>query len=192
VTGEVADHPGSKASRAIWLGNRDKIITCGFDTGSERQVNLFDARNLSTKITSFKVDASPSSLLSFYDQDTQLLFLAGKGDGNIRFYEIDDTAPFIHHLNEYKAKEPQAGLALLPKKMCKVESCEVANFLKITPQGVVIPIRFEVPRKDFAGFQEDLFPPTFDGKPSMTASEWLGGANKPGNTISLDPAKRQK
>jgi hypothetical protein len=29
-------------------------------------------------------------------------------------------------------------------------------------------------------FQEDLFPPTFDGKPSMSASEWFSGANKPG------------
>lgn len=47
-------------------------------TGSERQMHLFDPRKLGEKIAVVKVDASPSSLLPFYDEDTQLLYTAGK------------------------------------------------------------------------------------------------------------------
>jgi len=191
-TSETADHPGSKGSRVIWLGKRDKIVTCGFDAGSERQMNLYDSRKLNEKIGTVKIDSSPSSLLPFYDDDTQILFVAGKGDANIRYYEIDESAPFIHYLNEFKSKDPQAGLGLLPKLSCKVETCEVANFIKVTPAGWALPIRFEVPRKDFSGFQEDLYPPTPDGKACMSSSEWFSGSNKSPNLISLDPSKRQK
>jgi len=31
-----------------------------------------------------------------------------------------------------------------------------------------------------------LYPATWDGKPSMSASEWFGGANKPAGTMSME------
>jgi hypothetical protein len=69
--------------------------------------------------------------------------------------------------------------------------CEIAAFIKVTPQGTAIPLKFEVPRKDNMFFQEDLFPDTFDGKPSMTAEEWFSGLNNPPKFMSLDPEKRK-
>ncbi|CAN0593918.1 unnamed protein product, partial [Laminaria digitata] len=30
----------------------------------------------------------PGVILPFYDDESSLLFLAGKGDGNIRYYEV--------------------------------------------------------------------------------------------------------
>lgn len=94
-----------------------------------------------------KVDSSPSTLLPFYDDDLGLLYLAGKGDANIRFYEVVDEDPYIYFLNEFKSKEPQTGIALLPKRIVDVRKCEVARFLKLTPQGQIIPLRFCVPRQ---------------------------------------------
>jgi hypothetical protein len=46
--------------------------------GSERQINIFDPRNMSQKIATIKIDSSPSTLLPFYDEDTEVLFVAGK------------------------------------------------------------------------------------------------------------------
>lgn len=34
-------------------------------------------------------------------------------------------------------------------------------------------------------FQEDIFPPTFSGEPSMVAEEWIGGKNSEPNKIDL-------
>lgn len=37
------------------------------------------------------------------------LYLAGKGDGNIRYYEIVDEAPYIHYLNQFLSGHPQVN-----------------------------------------------------------------------------------
>ena len=33
-------------------------------------------------------EQASGTILPFYDPDTHILFLAGKGDGNIRYYEV--------------------------------------------------------------------------------------------------------
>jgi len=189
LAGEVADHDGAKGFRVLWLTRKDLIFTAGFSKGSERQISIFDPRKLSTKLSSQKIDSSSSTLLPFADQDNNLVFLAGKGDGNIRYYEVNDEAPYFHYINEFKSKDPQSGLAALPKRCCDVMKCEIIKFLKLTPNGNVVQIRFEVPRAENQFFQDDIFPDTPDGKASMTSSEWFGGANNPPNLISLDPKK---
>jgi len=188
--GETPDHPGAKGARCLWLANKDIVFSVGFGKGSERQFSLFDPRKFAKALTLQTIDNSSSSLLPFYDNDNSVLFLGGKGDGNIRLYEVVDTDPYIFFLNEYKAKEPQSGLATLPKQSCNVMKCEIMKFVKITPQGLFIPLRFEVPRAENQFFQEDLFPPTWDGKPSMTSRDWFSGASKPANLVSLNPAKQ--
>jgi len=190
VAGETADHDGAKGSRVLWLAKKDLIFTVGFSKGSDRQCALYDPRKLGTRMTLHKIDASSSTLLPFADQDNGLIFLGGKGDGNIRYYEVVNEEPYIYYLNEHKSKDPQSGLAALPKTSLDVMKCEIMRFLKLTPNGNVITVRFEVPRQDNQFFQEDIFPDTSDGRPSMTADEWFGGANTAPHLVSLDPSKR--
>jgi WD40 repeat protein len=191
VVAEAQDHQGAKGGRVVWLGKKDLIFTVGFGKGSERQFALYDPRKNLQRITLQPIDNSASTLLPFYDNDLGLLYLAGKGDGNIRYYEIvENEDPYIFYLNEFKSKDPQSGLAFLPKQSCDVMKCEVAKVLKLTPSGSVVPIRFEVPRKENVFFQEDIFPDTFDLKPSMSNTDWLGGAKNPPNLVSLNPEKK--
>lgn len=75
-----------------------------------------------------------------------MLYLAGKGDGNIRYYEVTDEAPFIHSLAEFKTAEPQRGIAFAPKRSCDIMGCEIAKAYKVTV-GAIEPISFRVPRK---------------------------------------------
>jgi len=134
-----------------------------------------------------EIDNSSSTMMTFYDQDNNVLFIGGKGEGNIRFYEVDETSK-VHYLNDFKAKDPQSGLAQLPKTSCDIMKCEIMKLLKLTPTGGVVPIAFAVPRNNVGQiFQEDIFPDTFNGKPSMSSNEWFSGASKPGNTVSLKP-----
>jgi len=191
VVAESKDHDGAKGSRNLWLtGKKDLVFSCGFTKTSERVMALFDPRRFNTPLTTQKIDASSSSLMPFYDPDNSVIFLAGKGDGNIRYYEVGDSDPFIFYLSEYKSNAPQSGMACMPKTALDVMRCEIMRFLKLTPQGQVIPLRFEVPRADNQFFQDDLFPDTWDGRAAMTSQQWFGGANNPPNLISLDPSKR--
>jgi len=187
VVAETASHQGAKSGKLSFLGNKGLIASVGFTKTSERELVLHDVRNLQSKVATVKMDTATSTPLPFFDEDISVLYLTGKGDGNIRYYEIYDSDPYVFALNEFKSKDPATGIAKLPKTMCNVMKCEVAKFLKLTPNGQVIPIRFEAPRQNMDFFQDDLFPDTWDRKPSLSASDWSAGSDKKGNTVSLKP-----
>ena len=46
-------------------------------------------------------------MLPFFDADTNMLYLAGKGDTNIRYFEIDDEPPYQYFVNQFIGKEPR-------------------------------------------------------------------------------------
>lgn len=37
------------------------------------------------------------------------VYLAGKGDGNIRYYEVVDQPPYVHFLNQFLSGNPQVN-----------------------------------------------------------------------------------
>jgi coronin-1B/1C/6 len=187
TVGEVQAHEGTKGARAIWLANYNKILTAGFTRQSEREIKLWDPAALSRPLVTQKLDVSSSLIMPFYDPDSSVLYLAGKGDGLIRIFEVVDEAPYLHALVEHKSSKPQTGLALLPKTSVNVMECEIARFLKLSPRDVV-PLTFSVPRMNKDIYQDDLYPDTWDGHPTAAADEWLAGANNAPNKISLRPA----
>jgi len=182
---QVEAHAGIKGMRVTFLGRKEKLVTMGFSKTSERQYSLWDPRNLSTVYHSENIDTGSGILMPFYDDDTSVLYLAGKGDGNIRYYELVDEAPYIYFLTEYKSNTPQRGMAMFPKLGMDLGTCEIARLLKLT-QTAVEPINFTVPRKSDI-FQDDLYPPTFSGEPVLNAAEWASGKNAEPKLISLSP-----
>jgi len=183
VTGEVEAHQGVKGGRSIWLGSREKVFSVGFSKTSEREYALWDPKKLSEPLVRTNVDSASGVLLPFYDNDTSVLFMGGKGDGNIRYYEVVDEAPYIHYLTEYKSNTSARGLAMLPKRAMNVSECEIARFVKVTPDKLE-PISFNVPRKSDI-FQDDIYPDTFGGEASLTAADFFAGKNAKPKLISL-------
>eukprot|EP01104_Vermistella_antarctica_P002456 TRINITY_DN12699_c0_g1_i1.p1 TRINITY_DN12699_c0_g1~~TRINITY_DN12699_c0_g1_i1.p1 ORF type:complete len:465 (-),score=157.96 TRINITY_DN12699_c0_g1_i1:113-1465(-) len=181
---KIQAHMGVKGSRAIWLGEKNKIFTCGFSKASDRQFSLWDPANMSAALHSENVDTSSGGLMPFYDNDTNVLFLVGKGDGNVRYYEIVDDKPFVYYLSEYKSSTPQRGGCFYPKTALNTGECEVARMAKVTNTGVE-PISFTVPRKSDM-FQDDLFPETDSHTPALQAPAWFAGGNGVLSKISLE------
>jgi len=128
--------------------------------------------------------------MPFFDNDTSVLFVAGKGDGNIRYYEIVDEAPYIHYLTEFKSNTPQRGMCMIPKRAVNVSDCEIVRMLKVGTKNVE-PISMQVPRKSDI-FQDDIFPDCYAGEPALTAAEWLGGSDAAPKTRSMAPGFVQK
>jgi len=185
-------HGGIKGGRAIWLGNKEKIFSTGFTKTSEREYALWDPKDMSKPLIKQAVDSASGLLMPFYDNDTCVLFVAGKGDGNIRYYEVVDEAPYIHYLTEFKSNTPQRGMCMLPKRAVNISDCEIVRMLKVGVKTVE-PIAFLVPRKSDI-FQDDLFPDCPAGEPALETAEWLSGSNSNPKTRSLAPgfvAKKQ-
>jgi len=185
IIADVEAHPGVKGMRLAFLGAKEKLFTMGFSKTSERQYSLWDPRSLSSALKTENIDTASGIMMPFFDNDTNVLYLAGKGDGNVRFYEIVDEAPYIYFLSEFKSATPQRGMGWTPKLSMDLASCEIARLLKVTATACE-PISFTVPRKGDI-FQDDLYPPTFSGEPALTADAWLGGKNSPPKTTNLAP-----
>jgi len=171
--------------RVAFLGAREKLFSMGFSKTSERQYSLWEPRNLSKALSTTNVDTASGILMPFYDNDTSVLYIAGKGDGNIRYYEIVDEDPYIYFLSEFKSATPQRGMGMLPKLAVDVSVCEITRLLKLTANAVE-PISFQVPRKSDI-FQDDLYPPTSSNEPALSSDQWFSGQTSNPKTVNLSP-----
>ncbi|XP_035708498.1 coronin-2B isoform X4 [Folsomia candida] len=178
-------HTGTKASKVVFIGDTGRLVTTGFARYSDRQFAIWDAKNLEKPLAVEVIDSSSGVVFPYYDHDTRLLYLAGKGDGNIRYYEIVDHSPWAYYLNQYLSGCPQRGLGWMPKRGCEVYRCEIGRFYKLHAiKGLCEPISMIVPRKSDQ-FQDDLYPDTAAPTPSLSAAEWISGVNRPPVLISL-------
>lgn len=182
----VAGLQNNKDSRVLWLGNRDLILTSGFNLTRQREVVVRDVRNFNNTLKTLTFDSSTGVVMPVYDSDTDMLFLGGKGDTSIRYLEVSDT-DLVE--NSVETVQQIKGLALLPKRALDVMKCEVNRLLLLSQQSI-IPIPYIVPRKSYRDFHSDLFPETFSGVPPLKASQWLNGAIPQKTTVSLDPLKK--
>ena len=77
---ETPGHTGAKNSRVVWLGEHDRVATTGFSKMSDRQLGLWDIRAYSAPIEGFTIlDQISGICVPFWDDGTQMLYLAGKG-----------------------------------------------------------------------------------------------------------------
>lgn len=179
-------HEGSKCVKLSYLGTLDKLVSVGFSKQSSRQFKIWDPRDLSKELKKIDIDQASGAIMPFFDPDTLLLYLCGKGDGNIRYYELTNENPYCHDINSYRSSVSSKGVAMIPKRNLDIMKCETARILKLTTNSVE-PLSFYVPRKSEA-FQDDIFPDTFSGVPSHSADDWLNGSDQPPALKTLNPS----
>ncbi|XP_007452513.1 PREDICTED: coronin-6 isoform X3 [Lipotes vexillifer] len=141
------------------------------------------ANNFEEPVALQEMDTSNGVLLPFYDPDSSIVYLCGKGDSSIRYFEITEEPPFVHYLNTFSSKEPQRGMGFMPKRGLDVSKCEIARFYKLHERKCE-PIIMTVPRKSDL-FQDDLYPDTPGPEPALEADEWLSGQDAEPVLISL-------
>ncbi|EIW73401.1 deoxyuridine 5'-triphosphate nucleotidohydrolase [Tremella mesenterica] len=174
-------HSGLKGTRVVWLGDRDRIATTGFSKMSDRQMGLWDTAGI-RNIEMTSLDSSAGVLMPFFAEGNDILFLAGKGDGNIRYYEYENDT--LHFLSEYKSTDPQRGMCLLPRRALEVNHNEIARSFKLVGEKIE-PISWIVPRKA-ENFQSDIFPPAPSAEPAQTSAEYFAGKNARAKYIDLE------
>ncbi len=111
------------------------------------------------------------------------MYLAGKGDAGIKYFEVVDEDPYVHFLSEFRTNESQKGACFLPKLACETKDCEIAVCLRLM-RDCVQRVSFQVPRKSDL-FQGDIYPDTYAGIPVLSEEDWLGGANKEPLRVSM-------
>ncbi|GBE89403.1 Coronin-like protein [Sparassis crispa] len=171
---------GEAGARVTWMGERDSIATTGFSRMSDRQVGLWETGGL-TNIKTMTIDQTSGVLMPFWT-DNNILFLAGKGDGNIRYYEYEHDQ--LYALAEYKSSDPQRGMCFLPRRALNVSECEIARAYKVAGSSIEA-IAFIVPRKS-ESFQADIYPPVPSSEPALSPSEFFAGKTASPKLVSLE------
>jgi len=187
VAHSVESHVGVKGGRAIWLGKHNMFLTVGFGKNAMREFKIFDLKNTAQELTCQNLDNSAGIIMPFYDEDSDLLFLAGKGDGAIRYYEVvpgAEAAQVVEPISAFKSNDPTAAACSLPRRSCDVSVNEIIRLYKVTKQKIV-PLQFQVPRKSDL-FQDDLFPPCRSDEPALSKEQWLSGENATPHLKSLE------
>uniref|UniRef100_A0A8C6URT3 Coronin n=1 Tax=Neogobius melanostomus TaxID=47308 RepID=A0A8C6URT3_9GOBI len=171
---------------AVWNRDGSQILT----TCKDKIIRILDprkgtviAKNFTEPLTLQELDTGSGVLLPFYDPDTSVVYLGGKGDSSIRYFEVTDEAPYVHYLSMYSGKDSQKGMGYMPKRGLEVNKCEIARFYKLHERKCE-PIIMTVPRKSDL-FQEDLYPDTIGPEPSVEADDWFAGKEAPPILISL-------
>jgi len=83
--------------------------------------------------------------MPLFDSDTNMLFLAGKGDTTIMYMEVTDRDPYLVEGIRHSGEQTK-GVCLVPKRALNVMQAEVNRLLQLT-SNMVIPIMYQVPRK---------------------------------------------
>ncbi|XP_033200115.1 coronin-7 isoform X2 [Bombus vosnesenskii] len=190
IVNSCSSHQSIKDSRCVWLNNSDRILTTGFDAARLRQVYIRDLRHLNEPVKMLELDCSTGILMPLFDPDTNMLFLAGKGDTTIMYMEVMDKDPFLVEGIRHSGEQTK-GVCLVPKRALNVMQAEVNRLLQLT-SNMVIPIMYQVPRKTYRDFHADIYPDTVGCIAQNNAAAWIKGHNMPVPKISLDPAKRNK
>ncbi|KAM5351432.1 hypothetical protein ACJ41O_004155 [Fusarium nematophilum] len=180
---EAPGHSGAKNSRAVWMGEHNRFATTGFSRMSERQIALWEPGNPEPIGGFTMLDSISGVCMPFWDDGSNCLYLAGKGDGNIRYFEYENDK--FEFLSEHKSADPQRGIAFMPRRGINVHDNEVMRAFKTVNDAYIEPISFTVPRRAET-FQADIFPPAIGLKPAASAGEWLDGKTGIPNKIDLE------
>lgn len=180
-------HEGAKSVKLIYVNDGDKFFSFGASKQSGREIKVWDIKDLSKPLHTENVDTAAGAMIPLWDQDTNVLYLCGKGDGIVRLYEYENNSPFLFKLNDgFRSNIPGKGYCLVPKRGLNVMQHETARILKVTNTQGVHPLTFTVPRKSDA-FQDDIFPDTASTIPAHSFDEWFDGSTKTPNLMSLRP-----
>ncbi|KAF0690513.1 Aste57867_18103 [Aphanomyces stellatus] len=169
-------HQGRKPANITWCKD-EMFFTAGFNNIQERELMLWDLRKMEKPLARERVDSGTGLLIPVFDEDTNLLFLSGRGDKIVRTYEVAFQRPFFASLQQSTFFRPTWGMAKIPKRACALDQCEVDRLLSVS-QSSIESLSFTVPRKESQNqFQADLYPDSRINRAALTSAEWIGGNN---------------
>ena len=136
---------GLKTFKLCFMHNHDQFAVAGFNRTAGRVLKTFDART-NQVLNESRIDGGAGYIMPFYDEGTNLLYLAGKGDSNIRIYERTTGSPYEYQCSNPRVTSATKGMCMYPKRGLNILAVETTRFYKLVSTGVE-PISFTIPRR---------------------------------------------
>lgn len=81
----TAAHEGARQQKLTWLGDSEKIFSCGF-MQSERQYAIWDVRKFATPVVKRRLDEYGSVPFLVFDEEHKIIFVSGKGESSTTMF----------------------------------------------------------------------------------------------------------
>ncbi|CDJ39773.1 Coronin, related [Eimeria tenella] len=189
IVASVNCHEGPKATKCCWVdgfaGSPGHILTTGSSKSNERELHLWDIKSFTKPLLRVEIDRGSQPLYPIFDETLGMLYVAGKGDGNLRYFQFYGGE--LRRVDDYRSNVPIKSFCFVPKLVVDQKRAEIGRMLKNENGKVLLPVSFIVPRKNQDVFQADLYPPTPGVDAALTASEWISGKNGVVKRIAHQP-----
>jgi len=144
---------------------------------------IYDTKNYEKPLVTQTMDQQSSVLYPFFDADTNLLILAGRGDCNMRTLELIDGK--FNSCIDYASTVTMKGIGFFPKRCVDVSKNELMKAIKLADTFVEY-ISFRQPTKGET-FKEEYFPDCIAEIPALTSEQWFSGQTSLPKRKSLKP-----
>lgn len=185
----AAGPKGNKAPRVFFADSIGKVVVLGFTRQSTRQYQIFDPRKFDGELAKNDVDQASGLMMSHYDGDNNIVYIAGKGDSSIKYFELTEKEPYMHYLSDFSDTSSQKGIGWAPKWSLDTTKCEIARAYRVLRDSIQ-PVSFCVPRKSEM-FQEDIYPDTDSFEPAHDQESYKSGKDVDAKKITMDPEQRE-
>jgi WD40 repeat protein len=181
----VKGHESGKVQKVSFLTG-DYLMSCGFSKSNERQIRLYDTRKFGDTIQKISVDSQSGIMTPFFDADTGLIYVPGRGEANIKYFDFSNGT--IKYASEYRGTTPQKGLAIFPKRVVNYNRCEIARFAKLASNNTIEHLSFYVPKRN-EGYDSSIYPECLSGEAGLKVEEWLKGENREAPRMNITKIK---
>lgn len=122
-------YAGNKSITVNFTNDASDLLVTGFTKSGDRELSLWDSRNMSAPLSSLSAGDAPGALQPFVDPTIGAVYVASRGEG-MKVYEVGADRKLVH-VGDAKTEKTQTAVAMLPKKMCDVNRVEIGVFLKL-------------------------------------------------------------
>jgi coronin-1B/1C/6 len=141
---EVNAYDGNKTSRMNFMGNTDLIVCTGHSKNNDRQIKIFDMKKFDEPLQTLNVDHQSYTCQNYYDADTSLLFIPGRGESSCKYYELVNGA--FKKAAEYTSPDAARSCTFMAKRFVNYNKCELNTMVKLTKNWVGF-VHFYYPKK---------------------------------------------
>ncbi|BGP40025.1 hypothetical protein JCM10450v2_004005 [Rhodotorula kratochvilovae] len=175
---DFAAHGGrAKPTRQVHLSHlpTPTLLSTGFSPMRDREFSVFDLRAPDRAQKTQRIDSGTAALSPLLDAERGLVYLSARGEHTLRWVEIPSSSPAQstpYTSGACALPFPAQGAALAPPRAWELMRAEIGRVHVLGAGGEVVPVRAEVPRRQYLDFHRELYPPVPAGVPAQTAAEW--------------------
>ena len=173
----IASHQVIEGRNAkfVWTGT-ETFTSFGLNKKNERELKLFDLRKLdNNELCKVKIDNQVGVLNYFYDHESKLLYLIGKGEVGINVFDFNEPTP--ERCLDLMTVNGTSCFCMMDRRYVNYNKNEVDKMARWSAKNEINYVSFTVMRRDEI-YEPSLFPHLMGYESSMTNEEWFKGGNK--------------